>query len=81
MTNLYDDAIGLSTFIHRSEAKAWNRLVFKMDLVDNYICVGIKLGPHFTRQARKIDRYDQSRLDKNYNNMQNGWCKYIKKVA
>lgn len=67
MTNLYDDAIGPSAFIHGLELREWNRLVDKMDMVDNYVCVGLRLGYQFTRQTRKTDRYNQSRLDRNYN--------------
>lgn len=37
MIDLYDDAIGPSDFIHNLEARAWNRLVYKMDLVDNLL--------------------------------------------
>lgn len=58
MTDLYDDAIGPSALIHGYELRAWNRLVDKLNLVDNYVCAGMRLGPHFTRQARKMDRYD-----------------------
>lgn len=29
-----------------------------MDLIDNYLCAGIRLGPYYTKQARKTDHYD-----------------------
>lgn len=58
MTDLVDDAIGPNALIHGSERHAWNQLVDHLDLVDNYLCAGIRLGPFFTRQVRKVDRYD-----------------------
>lgn len=63
----YERAIGPSALIHGSERRAWNRLVDHLDLVDNYICAGVRKGSHFTKQAWKLDRYDQSRLNCSYN--------------
>lgn len=71
MTNLFDDVVGSSAFIHGLKMRAWNRIVDKLDLVDNYLCAYVRLGPHFTRQADKADRYDQSRLDHNYSRKRN----------
>lgn len=48
MTDLFDDAIGPTAYIHGNERRAWNKLVGHLDLVDNYICAGQRLGPHFT---------------------------------
>lgn len=41
MTDLYDDTIGPSAFAHGSKMRAWNRLVDKLDLVDNYLYAGV----------------------------------------
>lgn len=49
MTDLYDDAKGPSAFIHDSKMRAWNPLVDHLDSVDNFLCVGIRIGPYYTR--------------------------------
>lgn len=71
MTDLWDDAVGPSAFIHGSEAMAWNRLVDKLDMVDNYLCAGVRMDPQYTRQAKRTDRYDQSCLNRNYSSNKN----------
>lgn len=81
MTDLVDDMIGPNTLIHGRKRWAWNRLVDHLDLVDNYLCVGIRIGPFFTWQARKKHCYDQSRLDRSYSSLRNSWCQYIDELA
>lgn len=81
MTDLFDDVVGPSAFIHGSELRAWDALVDNLDLVDNYLCIGVRLGPYYTRHARKTDRYDQSRLDRNYSSNHNDWCQYTREIA
>lgn len=78
--DLYDDALGPSAFIHGSELRPWDHLVDHLDLVDNFLCVGNKEGPYFTRQAKKTDHYDQLRLDRYYTSKRNEWCKFVKEI-
>lgn len=80
MTCLFDDAKGPSAFIHSLELRAWDSLVDTLDLVDNYICAGVREGPHFTRQARKIDKYNQSTLDRSYTSKRKDWCHHVKEM-
>lgn len=42
---LCGDSVGHSALLRGSEARAWNRLVEKWDLVDNFFCAGNKNGP------------------------------------
>lgn len=48
MVDLWDDAIGPCTLIHRRESRTWTKFVDKFTLVDNYLCAGERKGPHFT---------------------------------
>lgn len=78
MMDLFDDVVGASVLVHGSKLRSWDRLLDHLDLVCNYICLGNREGPYFTRQARKTGWYGQSRLDKCYNNKRNDWCQYVK---
>lgn len=66
MVELWDDSVGPHALIHGNDARAWNRLVDRRNLVDNFVCAGQQQGPIFTRQAKKLDRLDQSRLGRSY---------------
>lgn len=60
MVELWDNAIGPSTLIHGTETRMWNKLVDQFHLVDNYLCAGSRMGPLYTRHARRAERLDQS---------------------
>lgn len=81
MAEQQDDSAGPSALIHGSEARAWKRLVDQWDLHDNYHCAGHRAGPHFTRQARRDNRFDQARLDRCYSSRGNSWCSFIKEIV
>lgn len=81
MVELWDDAVGNSTLIHGTEARVWNKLVDRFNLVDNYLCAGSRFGPHYTRQAMKGERLDQSRLDHIYSSEQKSWCMFVKNFS
>lgn len=80
MTCCFEDAMGPSAFIHDLKLRAWDALVDSLDHLDNYICVGVREGPHYTRQSRKNDRYNQSRLNQSYSSQRQDWCHHVKEV-
>lgn len=80
MVEFPDDSFSPSPLIHGIELRAWCQLIEHLDLVDNYLCATSKLGPHCTRQAKSLIRFDQARLDRSYSSNQVSWTEYIKAV-
>lgn len=80
MVEFLDDAVGPSTICTGSERRAWKRMSNRVDLVDNYLCAGIRRGPFYTRQQHCLDRIDQSMLDRLYSSLSASWCSFVKFV-
>lgn len=61
-----EDSVRPMPLLDGFEQCAWNRLVDKLDLLDNRLIAVTKFGPHFTCQAVHWHRLDQSCLDQSY---------------
>lgn len=55
-------------------------MIESFDLRDNQLIAMAKSGPHFTRQAVHGDQFDQSRIDRSYNNNRGMWMEFVREV-
>ncbi|KAL2608075.1 hypothetical protein R1flu_026648 [Riccia fluitans] len=60
------DTMCSSSILRGSEKKCWKQCACQADLVDAWWIAAQSLGPVFSRHALRLDKLDQSRLDRFY---------------
>ncbi|KAL3681219.1 hypothetical protein R1sor_024175 [Riccia sorocarpa] len=70
----YEDSVGDSPIQRGSEQRRWTRLAADLDLGDGWREASTRSGPHFTRQKKVGERFDQARLDRFYFSRGEHWA-------